>query len=103
MAFAENRSNWLSAIIEEHRRPCDRWIPLDERKAERDAIVAAIRGHPDGKGLAAIPNLADIVWAALGEAYHWEQEAQRNPHLPMTPPAVHASWLIVNMARRGAE
>ena len=103
MAPAENRSNWLSAIVEENRRPSDRWIPLDERKAERDAIVAAIKAHPDGQSLAALPNLPDIVWGALGAAYHWEQEAQRNPHIPMTPPAVHASWLIFNIARRGTD
>jgi len=99
MAPTEFRPNWLSEIIEQNRRKSDRLIPLVERKAERDAIVAAIKAHPEGQSLAAVASLPDIVWAALGAAYHWEQEAQRNPHIAMAPPAVHASWLIINMAR----
>ena len=96
MAFSEHRPNWLSAIIEQRRIVSDRPIPLDERKAERDSIAAAIKDHPEGQQLAAIPDLPDIVWAAMGSAYHWEQESKRSPHLPRTSPAIHASIQILS-------
>jgi hypothetical protein len=103
MSFTESRSNWLSEIIEQHRRTSDRPIPLIERKAERDAIVAAIQAHPEGQTLAAMPDLADVVWGALGAAYHFERDAQQNPELLMSSPAIHASLVIFSAARLVAE
>jgi hypothetical protein len=103
MAFSEHRPNWLSGIIQERRIVSDRPIPLDQRKAERDAIVAAIREHPEGQCLADIDNLPDIVWAAMGSAYHWEQESKRNPHLDRASPAIHASIHILSTVSWEAE
>ena len=53
MTQLESRSNWLSEIFGEMRHANERPIPLLERKAERDAIVTAIRSHPQGQKLAA--------------------------------------------------
>ena len=103
MGFTDNRPNWLSEVIEQRRIVSDGPIPLDERKAERDAIVAAIRGHPEGQRLAVMEALPDMVWAALGAAYHWEQESKRNPHLSMATPAIHASQIIFSTERWNSE
>jgi hypothetical protein len=103
MSFIESRPNWLSEIIEQHRRASDRPIPLIERKAERDAIVAAIQAHPQGQTLSAMPDLVDVVWGALGAAYHFERDAQQNPHLVMSSPAIHASLAIFSAARLSTE
>lgn len=81
----------------------DRPIPLDERKAKRDAIVAAIKEHPEGQRLAMMPELPDMVWAALGAAYHWEREIKQNPHVVMASPAIHASLVIFSEERRRSE
>ena len=99
MPVEEFRSNWLSEIIEANRHISDRPIPLLERKAERDAILAAIKSHPEGRLLEALPDLPDLVWEALGAAYHLERDAQRSPHLVLTPPAIYASQFILNAAR----
>ena len=64
--MTESRPNWLSEIIEQHRRTSDRPVPLIERIAERDAIVAAIQAHSEGQLLAAMPDLADVVWSVSG-------------------------------------
>jgi hypothetical protein len=93
------RSNWLSEIIEEKRQSGDRPIPLFERKAERDAIVMAIRAHPQGQWLAAHKDLDDLVWEALGVARHQEQEAKENPHIEMPSAAIKASLFIFNVDR----
>ena len=69
MGGTENRPTWLSELIEQRRIVSAGPIPFDERKAERDAIVAAIREHPEGQRLAVMEDLPDIVWAALGAAY----------------------------------
>ena len=103
MSFIESRPNWLSEIIEQHRRASDRPIPLIERKAERDAIVSAIQAHPQGQALAAMADLADVVWAALGAAHHFERDAQENPQLLTSTPAIHASLVIFSAARLSAE
>jgi hypothetical protein len=103
MSFIESRPNWLSEIIEQHRRTSDRPIPLVERKAERDAIVAAIQAHPDGQILAAIPDLADVVWGALGAAHHFERDAMQSPEPTTSSPAIYASLVIFSAARLSAE
>jgi hypothetical protein len=103
MSFIDSRPNWLSEIIEQHRRASDRPIPLVERKAERDAIVAAIQAHPQGQTLAAMPDLADVVWGALGAAHHFERDALENPQLLMSTPAIHASLVIFSAVRLSAE
>ncbi|HJS06693.1 MAG TPA: hypothetical protein VJ809_03510 [Pirellulales bacterium] len=103
MSFIETRPNWLSEIIEQHRRAGDRPIPLIERKAERDAIVAAIQAHPEGQMLAAMPDLADVVWGALGAAYHFERDARVNPQPVTSSPAIHASLAIFSAARLSTE
>jgi hypothetical protein len=103
MSFTESRPNWLSEIIEQHRRISDRPIPLIERKAERDAIVAAIQASPRGQTLASIPDLVDIVWSALGAAHHFERDAQENPQLLTSTPAIHASLVIFSAARLSSE
>jgi hypothetical protein len=103
MSFTENRPNWLSEIIEQVRIVSEGPIPLAERKVERDAIVAAIKQHPGGRNLAAMEELPDIVWAALGAAYHWEQEAKKNPHLSMVSPAIHGSQVIFSAERWRSE
>jgi len=95
----EMRSNWLSEIIEEKRQSGERPIPLFERKAERDAIVMAIRAHPNGQWLAAHKDLDDLVWEALGVARHQEQEAKDNPHIEMPSAAIQASLFIFNVDR----
>jgi hypothetical protein len=95
----EMRSNWLSEIIEEKRQTGDRPIPLFERKAERDAIVMAIRAHPNGQLLAAIKDLDDVIWESLGVARHQEQEAKENPHIEMPSAAIQASLFILNVHR----
>jgi hypothetical protein len=94
MAHDEGPSNWLSKIIEEKRATIDRLIPFIERKAERDAIVAAIKDHPNGQPLARNPHLSDVVWAALGVANDREREAKRNPNDATASPAIQASWFI---------
>ncbi len=98
MVFNETRPNWLSEIIETKRIVSDRPIPLLERKAERDAIVEAVRAHPQGQVLAAMPELPDLVWEALGSAYHWERDAKQSPHMLMSSPAIHASLVIFSRA-----
>jgi hypothetical protein len=103
MAASEFRPNWLSEIIEAKRHAGEGPIPLVERKAERDAIVSAIQAHPEGQSLAALPNLPDVVWEALGAAYHWQRDAQQNPHLMMSSPAIYASLFIFNVARPSPE
>ena len=103
MGFTESRPNWLSEIIEQFRIVRDGPIPLAERKVERDAIVAAIKQHPEGQRLAAMEVLPDIVWAALGAAYHWEQESKKNPHLAMVSPAIHGSQVIFSAERWRSE
>ena len=77
----------------------DRPIPLLERKAERDAVVTAIRSHPEGQNLAVIPDLADVVWAALGVAHNREREARENPHIEMPSPAIQASLCVFDVNR----
>jgi hypothetical protein len=99
MAFSDNRPNWLSEIIEARRIVSDRPIPLEQRKAERDAIVAAIKEHPEGEQLAVLEELPDMVWAALGAAYNWERQLQRSAELAPTSPAIHASLLIFSAER----
>ena len=99
MTPIEMRSNWLSEIIEEKRQSGDRPIPLFERKAERDAIVMAIRAHPKGLWLAANKDLDDLVWEAQGVARHQEQEAKENPHIEMPSAAIQASLFIFNVDR----
>jgi hypothetical protein len=103
MSFIESRPNWLSEIIERHRRTSDRPTPLIERIAQRDAIVAAIQAHSEGQTLAAMPDLADVVWGALGAAYHLERDAQLNPEMMISSPAIHASLVIFSAARLSAE
>ncbi|MEX2142548.1 MAG: hypothetical protein WD894_25060 [Pirellulales bacterium] len=103
MSFTESRPNWLSEIIEQLRIVRDGPIPLAERKVERDAIVAAIKQHPEGQSLAALQELPDIVWAALGAAYHWEQQSKQNPHLSMASPAIHGSHVIFSAKRWRSE
>lgn len=99
MTTSENRPNWLSEIFQARRIVSDRPIPLDERKAERDAIVAAIKEHPESGQLAVLEELPDLVWAALGAAYHWQQHLLRNPHDSQTSPEIHASLLIFSDER----
>ena len=101
MSFIESRPNWLSEIIEQYRRASDRPVPLIERKAERDAIVAAIKAHPQGEALAAMPDIGDVVWAALGAAHHFERDAQQNQLI--SSPAIQASLVIFSAARLHAE
>jgi hypothetical protein len=103
MVFNETRPNWLSEIIEAKRIVSDRPIPLLTRKAERDAIVDAIKSHPQGQVLAAMPDLPDLVWEALGAAYHLERDAQQSPHVLMASPAIHASLLMFGRARLRSE
>jgi hypothetical protein len=103
MSFIESRPNWLSEIVEQHRRTSDRPTPLIERIAQRDAIVAAIQAHPEGQTLAAMPDLADVVWGALGAAYHLERDSRQNPELVTTTPAIHASLVIFSAARMSSE
>jgi hypothetical protein len=93
MSYGEGPSNWLSKIIEEARK-IDRLLPFFERKAERDAIIAAIKSHPKGKPLAAHPNLPEVVWAALGVANAREREIKKDPKTKTASPAVAASWFI---------
>jgi hypothetical protein len=90
----EGPPNWLSKIIEEKRRKIERVIPLIERRAERDAIVESIKKHPNGQPLAASPDLADIVWAALGIANQCDCDAVANPDSMTASAAVQASWFI---------
>jgi hypothetical protein len=103
MSFLESRPNWLSEIIEQHRLISDRPIPLIERKAERDAIVTAIQVHPRGQTLAALPDLADVVWGALGAAHHYERDLRVNPQVATSTPAIHASLAIFSAARLSGE
>ena len=95
----EMRSNWLSEIFEEKRHTGGQPIPLFERKAERDAIVMAIRADPNGQALAARGDIDDLVWEALGVARHQEQEAKDNPHIEMPSAAIKASLFIFNVDR----
>jgi hypothetical protein len=97
VTHTELRTNWLSEIFEETRHASDFPTPLFERKAQRDAIVMAIRGHPQGQTLAATADLDDLVWEALGVAHTWQQQAKQNPHVLMASPAIHASLFILNM------
>jgi hypothetical protein len=99
MTQLESRSNWLSEIFDEMRHASERPIPLLERKAERDAIVTAIKSHPQGQKLAATTDLADLVWAALGVAHNREQDQKQNPHLEMPSPAIQASLFLFNVNR----
>lgn len=94
MTRLDTRTNWLSEIIEEKRQVSNRPVPFFERKAERDAIVMAIRAHPQGQRLATIPELADVVWEALGVAHTQELENRDNAHLALPTPAVKASLFI---------
>jgi hypothetical protein len=103
MSFTESRPNWLSEIIEAHWQASDRPVPLLERIAQRDAILRAIQAHPQGQMLAGLPNLAEVVWGALGAAYHWQRDAQQNPQLLLTSPAIHASLVIFSAARLSSE
>ena len=59
----------------------------------------AIRAHPNGRLLAAIRDLDDVVWEALGVARHQEQEAKANPHIEMPSAAIQASLFILNVDR----
>jgi hypothetical protein len=90
----EAPSNWLSGIIEEQRRKIERLRPRIERRDERDAIVEAIKAHPEGAPLAANPGLADIVSAALDVADERERELKAKPDLMAPSPAVQASFFI---------
>jgi hypothetical protein len=101
--FTETRTNWLSEIIEEKRIVSDQPIPLDERKAERDAIVGAIRDHQRGTSLREIGDLPDVVWEALGSTYHWERDAKQTAHVLAPTAAIHASLLIFSAERSRSE
>jgi hypothetical protein len=89
---SQSPPNWLSKIIEEKRRVIERPIPLVERRAERDAIVEAIKVHPTGAVLAEHADLPDVILAALGIANECERQARRNPKATAASPAVQASW-----------
>jgi hypothetical protein len=91
---AQAPSNWLSRIIEENRGVIDRLVPFVEKKAERDAIVEAIKAHPQGGPLADSPYLLDVIWAALGVANDREREAKRSLHVVTVSPTIHASWFV---------
>jgi hypothetical protein len=97
MTRSDARPNWLSEIIEEKRHVSERPVPLLERKAERDAILMAIRAHPAGQRLTTIADLDDVVWEALGVAHNREQEARQNPHVLMASPAIQASLFILDL------
>ena len=98
MVFSEQRPSWLSELIEQKRIVSDCPIPLEERKTERDSIVAAIKAHPEGQPLANLADLPDIVWGAMGAAYHWEQESKRTPHLLRASASIHAAIHIFSAA-----
>jgi hypothetical protein len=89
----EAPSNWLSKKIEEIRRSITRFIPAREQRAERNAIVAAIKADPRGAELARHRDLEDVVWAALALANHVDREQQKRP-MPQPSAAIRASWLI---------
>lgn len=93
MAVGEAPSNWLSKVFKQKRESIERILPFFERKAERDAIVAAIQGHPKGAELANKPNLADVVWAAIGVANQAERDQKRNPVMRASPD-IKASWFV---------
>jgi hypothetical protein len=98
MTFTDSRPNWLSEIIEANWHASDRPVPLLERISQRDAILAAISAHPEGQAVAALPNLAEVVWGALGAAYHWQRDAEQNPQLLLSSPAIHASLVIFSLS-----
>jgi hypothetical protein len=87
-------SNWLSDIFEEKRHQIDRILPVVERRAERDAIVAAIKQHPDGEPLAAQDNLDEVIMLGLGIANKCEREAKKNANVMTASPAIQASWFV---------
>lgn len=99
MVHSDTRPNWLSEIIEEKRSGARQPTPLVERTAQRDAIVAAILVHPQGKCLAALAGLGDAVWAALGVAHRIEQEARQNPEANGAAPAIQASLFLFGVDR----
>ncbi len=99
MAHSETGPNWLSEIIEEKRSGARLPTPLVERKAQRDAIVAAIEAHPQGECLAALAGIGDAVWAALGVTHRVEQEARQNPETAAAAPAIQASLFLFGVDR----
>jgi hypothetical protein len=99
MTHSDTRPNWLSVIIEEKRSGASVPTPLVERKAQRDAIVAAIQVHPQGEGLAALAGLGDAVWAALGVAHRVEQEARQNLETGASAPSIQASLFLFGVDR----
>jgi hypothetical protein len=99
MFVSEDRPNWLSQIIEANLIASDLPIPWQRRIAERDAVVEAIRTHPDGQQLATLADLPDVVWGAMGAAHHRQSEIERNPHIAMSSPALYASQVIFSAAR----
>lgn len=94
MSVGEAPSNWLSVIIAEKRRDIQRLIPAREQKAERDAIVSAIKSHRDGAALAKKPELEEVVFLSLAVANNVEREALRNPTIMTASPAIQASWFV---------
>lgn len=88
--------NWLSRIIGQARRRIDRIIPVFERIAERDAIIEAIKEHPNGKALMQDSRLPDSVWIGLGVANAVERQIRRDPSLMTAEPEVQASWAILD-------
>jgi len=91
---AEAPSNWLSKIFQEKCGVIDRLIPFVEKKAERDAIVAAVREHPKAGPLADNPNLPDVIWAALGVFNDRVREAKKRPDVMTASPAIQVSWFV---------
>ena len=87
-------ANWLSEIIEHHRSDVSRFLPDFERRAERDAIVEAIKTHPTGAALASHRDLPEIVFQALQLANDRDREEVGDAMEVAASPAVHASWFI---------
>jgi hypothetical protein len=94
MIHQEAAPNWASKEIERIRGQISRIIPRRERKAEAEAIVAAIKAHPKGAALAKHPDLYDAVWEALGIANAVQRDKERDPSLMTASPAIQASWHI---------
>jgi hypothetical protein len=92
----EALNNWLSDIFEEKRHQVDCILPVVERRTERDAIVAAIKQHPDGESLASKDNLDEVIMLGLGIANKCEREAKKNPKVMTASPAIQASWFVLD-------
>src|SRR5687767_5476269 len=90
----EAPSNWLAKVFKEIREGVSRIRPRAERRAERDAIIAEIKSHPNGRELAMHPELEAVVWEAIGVAIAAQREIDRNPGIMTASPDIHASWFV---------